>query len=51
MNGQKRYDYAMIKFVADDGTVATCPAMILGFVQYNITLGITTSQFTGKKKS
>ncbi len=32
MNGQKRYDYAMIKFVSDDGTIATCPAMILGFV-------------------
>ncbi len=32
MNGQKGYDYAMIEFVSDDGTVATCPAMILGFV-------------------
>ena len=42
MNGQKRYDYAMIEFVSDDGTVATCPAMILGFVQYNITLCIPT---------
>jgi hypothetical protein len=30
----KRYDYAMIDFVSDDGTIATCPAMILGFVQY-----------------
>jgi hypothetical protein len=38
MNGQKRYDYAMIEFVSDDITIATCPAMILGFVQYNITL-------------
>jgi hypothetical protein len=28
-NGQKRYDYAMIEFVSDDGTIATCPAMIL----------------------
>ncbi len=37
MNGQKRYDYAMIEFVSDDGTIATCPAMILGFIQYNIT--------------
>jgi hypothetical protein len=26
--------------VSDDGTIATCPAMILGFVPYNITLGI-----------
>ena len=32
MNGQKRYDYGMIEFVSDDGTIATCPAMILGFV-------------------
>jgi hypothetical protein len=35
---------------SDDGTIATCPAMILGFVQYNITLGIPTPQFTGKKE-
>ena len=32
MNGDKRYDYATIEFVSDDGTIATCPAMILGFV-------------------
>jgi hypothetical protein len=32
MNGQKRYDYAMIEFVSDDGTIATCPALILRFV-------------------
>ncbi len=32
LNGQKRYDYAMIEIVSDDGTIATCPAMILGFV-------------------
>jgi hypothetical protein len=50
MNGQRRYDYAMIEFVSDDGTVATCPAMILGFVQYNITLGIPTPQFTGEEE-
>ncbi len=42
MNSQKRYDYAIIEFVSDDGTIATCPAMILGFVKYNITLGIPT---------
>jgi hypothetical protein len=30
MNSQKRYNYAMIEFVSDDGTIATCPAMILG---------------------
>ena len=46
MNGQKRYDYAVIEFVSDDGNIATCPARILGFVQYNITLGIPTPQFT-----
>ncbi len=48
MNGQKRYDYAIIEFVPDDGTIATCHAMILGFVQYNITSGIPTPQFTGE---
>jgi hypothetical protein len=40
----------MIEFVSDDGTIATCPAMILGFVQYNITLGISTLQFTGEEE-
>jgi hypothetical protein len=50
MNGQKRYDYAMIEFVSDDGTVVTCPAIILGFVRYNITLGIPTLQFTGEEE-
>jgi hypothetical protein len=42
MNSQKRYDYAMIEFVSEDGTLATFPTMILGFVQYKITLGIPT---------
>jgi hypothetical protein len=32
MNGEKRYGYAMIDFVSDDGLIATCPAMILGFL-------------------
>jgi hypothetical protein len=50
MNGHKRYDYAIIEFVSDDGTIATCPAMILGFVQYNITVGIPTPQFTGEEE-
>ncbi len=50
LNGQKRYDYAMIEFVSDDGTIATCPTMILGFVAYNITLGISTMQFTGEEE-
>jgi hypothetical protein len=50
MNGQKRYDYAIIEFVSDAGTIATCPAMILGFVQHNITLGIPPPQFTGEEE-
>ncbi len=50
MNGQKRCDYAINEFVSDDGTIATCPAMILGFVWYNITLGIPTPQFTGEEE-
>jgi hypothetical protein len=50
MNSQKRYDYAMIEFVSDDGDIATCPARILGFVQYNITLGIPAPQFTGEEE-
>ncbi len=36
--------------MSDDGTIATCPAMILGFVQYNTTLGILTPQFTGEEE-
>jgi hypothetical protein len=40
MNGEKRYDYAMINFESDDGHTATCPAKILGFVRYNITAGV-----------
>jgi hypothetical protein len=50
MNGQKRYDYVMIEFVSDGGTIATCPAIILRFVQYNITLGIPTPQLTGEEE-
>jgi hypothetical protein len=49
-NNQQRYDYAMIEFVPDDGTITTCPAMILGFVQYNISLGISTPQFTDEEE-
>jgi hypothetical protein len=40
----------MIEFVSDDGNVATCPAMIQGFVQYNITLDIPTPQFTDEEE-
>lgn len=44
--GQKRYDYAMIDFQAEDGTSSTCPAKILGFIRYDITLGIPTPHFS-----
>ena len=40
----------MIKFVSDDGTIVTCPAMILGFVWYYIMLSIPTLQFTGEEE-
>ena len=49
MNGQKRYDYAMIEFVSDDGNIAICPARVLGFVGYNITLGILHRNLQVKK--
>ena len=47
MNGDKRYDYAMINFISDEGITATCQSKILGFVRYNITKGIPTPQFSG----
>jgi hypothetical protein len=50
MNGEKRYDYAMIDFLWDDGTTGTCHAMTLGFVRYNITLGIPTPRFTDEEE-
>ncbi len=49
MNGEKRYDYAIIDFLSDDGLSATCPAMILGFLRYNITLGIPTPHFSDEE--
>jgi hypothetical protein len=49
MNGEKRYDYTMIEFVSDDITILTCLAMALGFVRYNITLGISTPHFTDEE--
>ncbi len=45
----KRYDYAMIDFLSDDGLSATCPTMIIGFPQYNITLGIPTPHFSDEE--
>ncbi len=35
--------------MSDDGLSATCPAMILGFLQYNITLGIPTTHFSDEE--
>ncbi len=49
MNGEKRYDYAMIVFLSDDGLSATCPAMMFEFLRYNITLGIHTSHFSDEE--
>ncbi len=40
----------MIEFVSDDGTIATCPEMILGFVWYSIKFGIPTPQFTSEEE-
>ncbi len=36
--------------MSDDRTIATRHAMILGFVQYSITLGIPTRQFTDEEE-
>ncbi len=36
--------------VSDDGTITTFPAMNLGFVRYNITLGISTPHFTDEEE-
>jgi hypothetical protein len=49
MNGEKRYDYAMIEFVSDDGLKATCLSMILGFLGYNMSLGIPTLHFSDEE--
>ena len=49
MNSEKRYDYAIIYFVSDEGITETCPAKILGFVRYNIIKGIPTPQFSGNE--
>jgi len=50
MNSEKRYDYAMINFVSDEGVTNTCPAKILGIVRYNITKGIPIPQFSGNEE-
>ncbi len=46
----KKYDYAMIIFVSDEGITETCPAKILGFVRYNITKGISMPQLSGNEE-
>ncbi len=46
-NGQKRYNYALIDFVYNDGATKSCPALMLGFIRY---LGIPTPQFIHKDK-
>jgi hypothetical protein len=49
MNGKKRYDYTIIDFLSDDSLSATCPLMILGFLRYDITLGIPTPHFSDER--
>jgi hypothetical protein len=44
-NGQKWYNYALVDFVDNEGATRSCPALMLEFLRYNITLGIPTSQF------
>ena len=44
-NGHKQYDYALIDFEGDEGITECCPSLILGFIRYDITLGIPTPQF------
>jgi len=44
-NGHKRYDYSLVDFVDNDGITKSCPVLMLGFVRYDITLGIPTPQF------
>ncbi len=45
VSGSKRYDYAMVQFENDDGSLATCPAKIIGFVCYDKTSCIPTLHF------
>ncbi len=44
-NGQKQYNFALVDFVDNDGAMKSCPALMLGFIRYDITLGIPTPQF------
>jgi hypothetical protein len=49
-NGQKWYNYALVDFVDNYGTTKSCPALMLGFIRYDITLRIPTPQFIHKDK-
>ncbi len=43
--GHRQYDYALIDFEGNEGNTKSCPSLILGFIRYNVTLGIPTPQF------
>jgi hypothetical protein len=45
VSGSKRYDYAMVQFENNDGSLATCPAKIISYVGYDTTPGIRTLHF------
>ncbi len=45
VSGSKRYDYAMVQFENDDGSLATCQAKIICFVHYDEIPGILTPHF------
>jgi hypothetical protein len=45
VSGSKRYDYVMVQFENNDGSLATCPAIIICFVCYDKTPGIPTLHF------
>ncbi len=44
-DGHRQYDYALIDFEGNDGATKSCPSLILGFIRYDITLGIPTPHF------
>jgi hypothetical protein len=45
VSGSKRYDYAMVQFENNDGSLATCLAKIIGFICHDKTPGIPTPHF------
>jgi hypothetical protein len=46
MSGHTRYDYAMVKFVAEDNSTNTAPAKVVRFIKHNKTTGIPTPHFS-----